>query len=81
MSMFDHSPVLLKVCASLCLSAQEAICGELSKYRSRIRAEAFADAAKLVRAWTELRADRQSVNNILMELEMTARAETEAGKP
>ena len=83
MSALEHSPVLLRVVAALCPSAGAgaAICRELSKYRSRLREEAFAEAATIVLAWTEHRADRQSVNNILMELDMKTRAEAEAGRP
>lgn len=81
MSALKHSPVLLRVVCSLCESAQSAITGELARHSSRVRSEAFRDAIELVSSWAKNRANRQTIDNILMELEMRVRAEAEAAKP
>jgi len=80
-SALKQSPVLRRAMALLCDSAASAISGELAKYYSRTRGEAFQEASEIVLAWSERRADRQTIDNILMELDMRARAESEAGKP
>jgi hypothetical protein len=76
----ERSPVLCRVVALLCSSTASAICRELAKHNSRVRSEAFREAAELVSSWSERRADRQTVSNILMELDMKVRAEAAAAE-